>query len=737
MDLEAESDPHLMAALLFFKIIPMGDSDLSDSQESEPVLELQSLIATKIPLDQLKRELISHIQHIYSIVVSPESKSKWEQKPKDLICLSSQWQLLFDQGIFSVTGKVEWSSESNEECWFNERKQGIYFLCRNCNGKYHQEYQKAPVEINHHLHPKHHLQLATAGLLDRSRECYCCDRDLLWVFYYCSACDFAMNVACVERPPLLLAIDHPKWHEHTLALFTRPAPLNCSLCALPDLSSPVYMCPPCGFVEIGLAVFVAERSTMAMEAILASRMVGCSYAAHSKCATQSNVWDGIEIEGEPEEVEDEEDVLEPFVRISDGIIQHFSHGHHHLRLDDNTGGDYDDNKQCQACITPIYFGSFYSCTQCDFILHEACANLSRKIYHPIHPHQLTLVGEHDAGTNDYNICAACPTYCTGFSYKCSKEGCLFKIHVQCATISEPLVHESHTHPLFLTSKPGEWRTCTVCKDYLYNDRETFNCIECDFALCFACATLPQKVRYKYDKHVLTLSYEEETSSTAYWCEACEKEINTKERFYTCGEHCCVTLHVECLLGRTFYMRPGSSFPCSSKRYDVVRNNHMSRPICDRCVGLAEAKVGVNKPELLPKEFTSVIDVAGFLSDGQEKRIASEIADLEKDTGFKLRVLAQNYPVTPGLAIKDFWQVDDSTIVFVADPTFGNILNFNVGATVDLDIPRSFWSRLAGKYGNMFYWKDKARRNHNNTLYLCILVMPLLIVTNIRIVLKPG
>ncbi|PIA29173.1 hypothetical protein AQUCO_06200038v1 [Aquilegia coerulea] len=125
-------------------------------------------------------------------------------------------------------------------------------------------------------------------------------------------------------------------------------------------------------------------------------------------------------------------------------------------------------------------------------------------------------------------------------------------------------------------------------------------------------------------------------------------------------------------------------------------------------GIAEAaaKVGVNKPELLPKEFSPVIDVAGFLTSGQETRLAQEIADIEKTTGFKLRVLAQNYPDTPGLAIKDFWQVDDRTIVFVADPTFGNILNFNVGATVDLDIPRSFWSRLAGKYGNIFYWKEK-------------------------------
>ena len=67
-------------------------------------------------------------------------------------------------------------------------------------------------------------------------------------------------------------------------------------------------------------------------------------------------------------------------------------------------------------------------------------------------------------------------------------------------------------------------------------------------------------------------------------------------------------------------------------------------------GAASARLDpVNRPDLLPKEFTTVIDVAGFLTPSEERRIASEVAALEADTGFKLRVLAQSYPETPGAA----------------------------------------------------------------------------------------
>ncbi len=65
-------------------------------------------------------------------------------------------------------------------------------------------------------------------------------------------------------------------------------------------------------------------------------------------------------------------------------------------------------------------------------------------------------------------------------------------------------------------------------------------------------------------------------------------------------------------------------------------------------GASARPEGVNRPELLPKgEVTPVIDVAGFLAPSEEKKLRAEVEALERDTGFRLRVLAQNYPETPG------------------------------------------------------------------------------------------
>jgi hypothetical protein len=124
--------------------------------------------------------------------------------------------------------------------------------------------------------------------------------------------------------------------------------------------------------------------------------------------------------------------------------------------------------------------------------------------------------------------------------------------------------------------------------------------------------------------------------------------------------------------------------------------------------------GVNRPDLLPKgPKSSLIDVANFLSKGQEKKIVSSISELEKATGYKLRVLCQSYPNTPGLAIKEYWNVDDKTVVLVVDRGEGfnrkgipsNMINLNIGKEVEDVLPGQFWARVTNKLGNQPYIKQ--------------------------------
>lgn len=123
---------------------------------------------------------------------------------------------------------------------------------------------------------------------------------------------------------------------------------------------------------------------------------------------------------------------------------------------------------------------------------------------------------------------------------------------------------------------------------------------------------------------------------------------------------------------------------------------------------------VNNPALLPSEAgVNVIQTEKFLTSGQAKRLDKLLAALERDTGFRVRVLCQNYPNTPGLAIRDYWslgkedQKDDKYVVLVVDQFGGkgNVLNFNVGDGVKLALPNVFWTRLQAKFGNTFYVRD--------------------------------
>ena len=120
--------------------------------------------------------------------------------------------------------------------------------------------------------------------------------------------------------------------------------------------------------------------------------------------------------------------------------------------------------------------------------------------------------------------------------------------------------------------------------------------------------------------------------------------------------------------------------------------------------LAAPAHAVNNPELLPDEPTVVIDLARILNDAQEEYLNNKLPEFEDRTGWKLRVLTQ-FDRTPGRAVKDFWGLDDKSIMMVADPRGGNLLNFSVGDELYPLLPRTFWIELQTRFGNQFYVRD--------------------------------
>ena len=124
------------------------------------------------------------------------------------------------------------------------------------------------------------------------------------------------------------------------------------------------------------------------------------------------------------------------------------------------------------------------------------------------------------------------------------------------------------------------------------------------------------------------------------------------------------------------------------------------------VGIAPAHAYDN-PDLLPDHPTPVIDLAKILTDGQRTSLEDNLNRFESDTDWKLRVLTQ-YDRTPGQAVKDFWNLDERSLLLVADERGGNLLNFNVGDALFALMPRTYWVELQTRFGNQYYVRDNGQ-----------------------------
>lgn len=139
-------------------------------------------------------------------------------------------------------------------------------------------------------------------------------------------------------------------------------------------------------------------------------------------------------------------------------------------------------------------------------------------------------------------------------------------------------------------------------------------------------------------------------------------------------------------------------------YQAIRGFLFTGLLLVLLCGQSSSAYALNNPNLLPTEQTPVVDLANTLTEVQEHNLAADLSKFESDSGWKMRVLTQ-FDRTPGIAVKEYWGLDDKSILLVADARGGNILNFSVGDAVYKLLPRTFWIELQTRFGNQFFVRD--------------------------------
>ncbi|CAN6926869.1 unnamed protein product [Brassica oleracea] len=498
--------------------------------------------------------------------------------------------------------------------------------CNSCGKQWHLRcIPSSPAVINHPFHAYHPLELLIDVPPEHSKgKCDACKEELKSYFYHCSLCNFSMHVRCSRNPPPP-KVKTSKCHERELFCMVRNDTFTCNACGTHGERCP-YVCAPCGVmfhrecIDLPHVININRHDhrvshTYSLgfgnwKCMICHKMVdwrygaySCStcpdYVVHSKCATRVDVWDGEELEGVPEETF----VVSPFREIEKGLtIEHFSHKDHFLIKIDEEDDILDVSIRCEACVRPIFSETHYKCMQCDdFFIHETCANLPLRKRHWLSTKPFYLNANKDESKSLFR-CDACETTSNGFKYESEGPEGVISLDIRCAFVISSVSLECHTHTLFLTTMDrGTCGGCKVSEQYVLRCTES-EC-ECDFSLCLACATLPEKIKRKGDEHFLFLRHGEKASGK-YWCEVCEAVLDPREEwFYTCDVSG-VTFHIKCVVGEFPNAKPGFTYhyhcvlgedPAlmyaryhrpvqgeKAEKIELVHNNRITRPNCATC-----------------------------------------------------------------------------------------------------------------------------------------------------------
>ncbi|OMO63085.1 Zinc finger, PHD-type [Corchorus capsularis] len=173
------------------------------------------------------------------------------------------------------------------------------------------------------------------------------------------------------------------------------------------------------------------------------------------------------------------------------VLQHFSHKHPLVFIQDGPGPETAEEEEneacyCYGCKEKVEGSRYYCITGCKFCFHKMCAELELglEIDNPIHPHPLILLPNPPFPENKSCSCSLCRYECLGYVFHCNT--CDFFLDIDCAFLPlsafgkiSLLEHFSHQHPLLLIEKPTErllYGRCDACREQLSGP--IYRCLRC-------------------------------------------------------------------------------------------------------------------------------------------------------------------------------------------------------------------------------------------------------------------
>ncbi|KAL4310653.1 hypothetical protein GQ457_01G034520 [Hibiscus cannabinus] len=203
-------------------------------------------------------------------------------------------------------------------------------------------------------------------------------------------------------------------------------------------------------------------------------------------------------------------------------IKHFKHDHN-LMLSPLVG---EHEKSCDGCMLPIS-DPFFSCSQCDFLLHKVCADLPRKkhVWHHDCLQPLILISDKAFK------CEECWHVSNAFAYVCC--GCEEKICLQSNVwllLLPGLKHVRNMNTLSFSTHIAKGNAMLV----VILHREHFVARIVILQYTADVYPLPSTARHKFDEHLISLTYHDDNSySESHYCDICEESRDPNPWFYRC------------------------------------------------------------------------------------------------------------------------------------------------------------------------------------------------------------